>query len=106
MLGMAYLERTLAAWFFAAGNNDMERASISKLLLEARNRGWLTEDEYSRLDRIRLIRNPTTHFHAPLSEDTIEYRALKSEDIPYSVIEQDARFVLQAVMDMLARNSV
>ena len=106
MLGMAFLERTLAARFFAAGHDDMERASISRLLREARNRGWLTEDEYLRLDRIRLIRNPATHFRAPLSEDTIEYRALESEDLPYSVIEQDARFVLQAVMDMLGRNAV
>jgi hypothetical protein len=106
ILGMAFLERTLAAWFFAAGHSDMERASISRLLREAKDRGWLAEDAYSRLDRIRLIRNPVAHFRAPLSKDTIEYRSVASEDLPYSLIEQDARFVLQVVMDMLGRNAV
>jgi regulator of extracellular matrix RemA (YlzA/DUF370 family) len=106
VLGMAFLERTLAAWFFAAGHNDMERASISRLLREARNRGWLTEDEYSRFERIRLIRNPATHFRSPLSDETIEYRALEAADHPYALIEEDARFVLQAVMDILGRNAV
>lgn len=106
MLGMAFLERTLAAWFFAAGYDDLERASISRLLSEARTGDWLTEEEYLRLDRIRLIRNPAIHFRAPLSKDTIEYRALEAEDHPYAVTEEDARYVIQAVMDMLGRNAV
>jgi hypothetical protein len=106
VLGLAFLEKTLAAWFFIAGRNDLERASISRLLREARNKAWLTEDEYTKLDQIRLVRNPVTHFRVPLSEDSIEFRALGKADHPYSAIEQDARDVIEAMMHMLGRNAV
>ena len=106
ILGLAFLEKTLASWFFMAGRNDLERASISRLLREARNEAWLMEDEYEKLERIRLARNPVAHFRAPLSDDSIEFRALDKEDHPYSVIEQDARDVIEAVMHMLGRNAV
>jgi hypothetical protein len=106
VLGLAFLEKTLASWFFMAGRNDLERASISRLLREARNEVWLMEDEYEKLERIRLARNPVAHFRAPLAEDSIEFRALGKDDHPYSVIEQDARDVIEAVMHMLGRNAV
>ena len=67
---------------------------------------WLTDAEYEKLERIRLVRNPVTHFRAPLSEDSIEFRALSKADHPYIVIEQDARDVIEAVMHMLGRNAV
>ncbi|HHT9114041.1 MAG: hypothetical protein HZA47_10515 [Planctomycetes bacterium] len=106
VLGLAFLEKTLASRFFMAGRNDLERASISRLLHEARNKAWLTEDEYEKLERIRLARNPVAHFRAPLAEDSIEFRALGKENHPYSVIEQDSRDVIEAVMHMLGRNAV
>ena len=106
VLGLAFLDKTLASWFFAAGRNDLERASIARLLPEARNAGWLTEGEHERLERIRLTRNPVAHFRRPLAEDSIEIRALDREDHPYSVVEQDARDVIEAVMRMLSRNAV
>ena len=89
----------------AAGRNDLERASISRLLREARDEAWLTQDEYEKLERIRHARNPIAHFRAPLAEDSIEFRALGTEDHPYSVIKQDARDVIEAVMCMLGRNT-
>ena len=106
VLGLAFLEKTLAAWFFMAGRNDLARASISRLLREARNEAWLTDAEHEKLERIRLGRNPVTPFRAPLSEDSIEFRALGKADYPYAVIEQDARDVIEAVMRMLGRNAV
>src|SRR5260370_911252 len=76
-LGFAYIERTLAAKFFAAGRDDLERAAIGTLLQEARDHGILTADEADSLDRIRRTRNPVTHFRKPLADDSIELRALQ-----------------------------
>ena len=98
VLGLAFLETTFAACFYAAGRNDLERASISELLCEAKDVGWLTESEHKKLDQIRLLRNPVVHFRPPLTKDTIEYRAYDKETYHYSVIEQDARDVIQVVM--------
>jgi len=97
---------TLAAWFYMAGRNDLERATASKLLCEAKDVGWLTEDEYRRVQDIRCKRNPVTHFRAPLSEDSSEYRALNANDHPYAVIEKDARDVMATMMHILGRNAV
>ncbi|HEY7320654.1 MAG TPA: hypothetical protein VIE89_24070, partial [Candidatus Binatia bacterium] len=72
MLGIAFIERTLAAEFYASGRNDLERSSIAELLTEARNEGWLTEMEYDAFDRARKIRNPVTHFRRPGHRENIE----------------------------------
>ena len=106
LLGFAFIEVTLSSWFYISGRNDLERATASKLLFEAKEAAWLTEDEYVRIEDIRCNRNPVTHFRPPLSTDTIEYRALTESNHPYSVIEQDARYVMEAVMHMLGRNAV
>src|SRR2546423_8462803 len=75
ILGLSYIEHTLAAMFYAAGRNDLERGSISTLLREAVSTGWITQAEFDNLDRAREIRNPITHFRRPLHDDTVEYRA-------------------------------
>src|SRR5262249_37427609 len=62
MLGLAYIERTLAAEFYAAGRDDLERASISTLLREALSAGWITNEESAQIDTARDIRNRFTHF--------------------------------------------
>ena len=49
LLGMALVERTLAAEFYASGRDDLERANISVLLREARDKGWLSIEEYEAL---------------------------------------------------------
>ena len=105
VLGMAYIERTLAAWFYAAGRDDLERASFIRLLSEARDQGWLRDQEYADLERIRQLRNPLAHFRAWGRPETIQRRALEAGASAYELIERDAREVLAAVMSMLSRNT-
>ena len=106
VLGMAFVERTLAAEFYAAGRNDLERASISKLLQEARSADWLSEAEYEAFDRARRIRNPVTHFRRPGHCENVERRMVDEDEYPYTVLEQDARTIAAAVMHIVGRNAV
>jgi hypothetical protein len=105
MLGLAYIERTLGALFYAGGRTDLQRASVARLFLEARNSGWLSEIEFAELEEIRTLRNPFAHFRRPLASGTIEVRAIEGNELPYSIIETDARNVLAAVLRILARNA-
>jgi len=105
VLGFAFIEHTLAAFFYAAGRNDLERANISVLLKEALECGWLTQDEFDKLNQAKRIRNPITHFRKPLDEDTIEFRSVINNEIHYSIIEEDARNVMEAVFHLLSRNA-
>jgi hypothetical protein len=104
LLGMAYMEHTLAALFYAAGRSDLERATFSVLLREAVALGWLPQNEFEAFDRARNRRNPISHFRRPLHEETFEYRSAAQREIPYSIVEEDARHVMQAVFGLLARN--
>lgn len=72
VLGLSYIEHTLASLFYASGRNDLERASISTLLREALNCGWINQIEFDNLQRAREVRNPITHFRRPGYDDTIE----------------------------------
>lgn len=106
VLGLAFAERTLAALFYGAGRNDLERAPITVLLREGKEVGWLTDDEYRQLDEVRTLRNPIAHFRAPLAVDTVERRSVEGDQLPYDVLEEDARKVLRVVFHLVRRNAV
>jgi hypothetical protein len=105
MLGLSFIEHTLAATFYASGRNDLQRAGISTLLQEAVKHGWLTPAEFENLDHAREIRNRITHFRPPLHDHTIEYRSVTENEMPYTLIENDARHVIQAVFHLLGKNA-
>lgn len=100
-LGVAFVERLLAAQFYAAGRNDLERAGGQALLREALQRGWLTEADFERFDRLRCLRNPLVHFRRPLAGDTVEARAVVADSHPDGIVETDARAVLEGVFRVI-----
>ena len=106
LLGLAYMEQTLAALFYEAGRNDLHRAGLSKLLRESHTHGLINSIEFQDLDRIRKIRNIHAHFRSPGHEDSIEYRATLEGEAPYSIIEQDAVAVMAIVLRMVTKNAV
>jgi hypothetical protein len=105
VLGLAYIEHTLAGLFYASGRNELERAGISILLKEAVAYSWIDQAEFDNLHRARRIRNPITHFRGPLHSDTIEYRAVMQHAMPYKIIEEDARHVMETVLHLLGKSA-
>uniref|UniRef100_A0A832I3Y9 DUF4145 domain-containing protein n=1 Tax=Eiseniibacteriota bacterium TaxID=2212470 RepID=A0A832I3Y9_UNCEI len=105
VLGMAYVERTLAARLFAAGKSDLERADISALLREAIALGWCDEAQFGQLDRARRLRNPLAHFRGFGQEDTVEYRSITQDQTADSIVEEDARHVMQVVFRLLGNDA-
>jgi hypothetical protein len=106
VLGMAYIEHTLAGIAYAAGRDDLERANVSTLLQEALDCGWLTEQEYDDLEHARSVRNPVTHFRRPLYTDSVEYRGVTLDQLPYAVIEEDARHVMETALRLLGSSTI
>jgi len=106
ILGLSYIENTLAALFHAAGRDDLERSNVSKLLREALNVGWVTQGEFDDLDRAREIRNSITHFRNPAHEDNVEYRAVIQDELPYEIIAEDARHVMETVFHLLGKTAI
>lgn len=104
VLGLSFIEHSLAAQFYASGRDDLERANIKKLLLEARNKNWISESELVKLERARKIRNPITHFRRPGYEDTIEWRSIEDNNHPYQIIEKDACHVMETMFHLMDSN--
>jgi hypothetical protein len=101
MLGLAFIERTFAAEFFASGRNDLERASISRLLREMLECGWISYTDFEQLERARRSRNRVVHFRRPDHPDEIEWRSVQEQEHPYTLIEEDARNVLAIIFKLL-----
>ena len=101
VLGLAFIERTLAAHLYAAGRDDLERANISLLLREANSTGLITDEEFEMLDRLRSIRNPIAHFRRPLDPEGLIRRTVEAETYAYDLIEEDARVVMDAIYYLL-----
>lgn len=106
VLGIAYIERTLAAQFYATGRNDLERASLTRLLQAALSNGWIDQHEYANLQHACKIRNSITHYRKPGDIETIEYRATTENELPYSVIEDDARHVMETSLRLLGKDAI
>ena len=106
LLGLAYIERTLSALFYASGRNDLERASFSSLLNEAHSHSLINSTEFDHLERIRRKRNSYAHFRKPGHKEGIEYRSVVEDEAPYDIIEQDATDVIEAVVHIVGKNSI
>ena len=105
LVGLAYIERTLAAYYYAAGRNDLQRATLTDLLREAQAHGLIDRDQREDLERIRQIRNAYAHFRRPRREDGVEYRAIVDDESCYGIIEQDASAVVEAALWISAQRS-
>lgn len=106
LAGFSYMERTLAAMFYGAGRNDLERASSEKLFSEALRAGWLTQDEFDSFEKARHMRNPLVHYRKPLHKELPESRAMREGRDPNEVLESDAKHILEAVFRIIALNAV
>jgi hypothetical protein len=86
MLGLAFVEQSLAARSFMAGRDELERASLSKLLDVALAEGWISQDEHGEMQRARRNRNRVAHFRRPLHRDTLEKRSISRHELPYTLM--------------------
>ncbi len=106
VLGVAFLERSLAARINGVGENALERAHLPELLPIAQERGWLTAEECARIDTLRGMRNPLIHFRGPGDLSRFEWKAVLRNVAPYTVFEEDARAVLEATLHYVERSAI
>ena len=106
LLGLAYLERSLAALFYEAGRDDLQAAGLNKLLNEALADGLIDDNDYREMNRVRMKRNAYSHFRKPGHKESIEVRVLLEQETSYSIIEQDAAAVITVILRVVAKNAL
>ena len=103
MLGLAFIEMSLAGAFYSCGRNDLKKAGIAILAKEALGCGWLSKEDFETLERVRELRNPVTHFRPPADPERIETRAYELQSDSYSIIEKDAKNTMEAVFRLFTK---
>ena len=107
LLGLAYIEITLAALFYGnLSRDDLERASFLDLLKQALDMGLINQNEFEDLERARQNRNTYVHFRRPGHNTSLEYRAVNESELPYNRMAQDATTVMASVFRLVAKNSI
>lgn len=106
LLGLAFVERTLAAKFYAMGRNDLQRATIQELLDEAHKVDWLTASDLIAFNAARDLRNPLTHFRKPTHKNLPDMRAFREDRELDELLEQDAKSVLESVFRLIAKSVI
>lgn len=106
ILGLSFIEHTLAALFYASGRNDLERANISVLIEKTFEEGWIDHEEVMVLDQARIIRNDITHFRKPGDDSSLEKQTFGDPQEAEILFESNARQILLLVFQILNRFSV
>ena len=88
------------------GRKDLKKAKIAQLLKCAQSEGWLSELEVNEILALGKLRNPLVHFREPLDIDRPDIRALPFGKNAYAVLEQDAKKVLVAAVNILQKTSI
>ena len=104
VLGFSVVERSLAARLHTISKDIPGNAE--KLLRVAKTQGWLDDDEFKHLDKAREYRNHVIHFKDALNPSRPDIRALSFGKDVYDVLEQDAKDVLCAAIDVLSKTSI
>lgn len=105
ILGLSFVEHSLASILFGWGRNDLERANFSDLIKEALDQGIIDQNENLHIEKARSIRNAITHFRQPGDEERIELTTIIQNAQPYEIIENEARNVMEIVLHLLDRFS-
>lgn len=106
ILGISYIEHTLAAIFFASGRDDLERANFSVLITEAYVEGWIDINEKDSLDWARSVRNDVTHFRKPGQTNPLTTQVLMLGETSEIIFENNARQIMLIVFNILNRTAV
>ena len=97
------LEHTLAGLLHMEGKGEAQNMPYSALLREARDHHYISDDEFSLFDQLRMDRNPYAHFRAPTDDHDISNRAI-SFDVPMDdLVVKDAEHSIVALLNLFQR---
>jgi HEPN domain-containing protein len=103
LLCQTCLEHMLAGIFRLTGRNDLDRASFSDLLREAKNQQFLSDEEYALFDRLRDLRNPYAHPRAPAGRGSLLRRAIDTDTPVEDLMAGDAELAITALLRLCQR---
>src|SRR5215211_7137293 len=90
LVGQAFLENLLAGLLEWQKESPGRRAGLAQILKRTYDLGWLTDDEFARLDALRRLRNPYAHYRGLRRSESLTRRAMETGEAPLTLVERDA----------------
>ena len=103
LLVQTCLEHTLGGAFILEGRDEVARLRYQRMLAEARDTRFLTQDEYELFDRLRRGRNPYAHPRSLEDPTALMRRAIDTHTPPEDLMEADALEALLALVRLVNR---
>ena len=97
------IEHIIAGMFSLFGRDDLEGVGFQKLTTEAVAVGFISQEEFEDLERLRRRRNPYTHSKPVMHPNGLIRRAVEANTHPVELFKLDAEAALRAVSRMLSR---
>lgn len=93
ILSLSFIERRFQEYFHIR-MDKRSKLTLSKLLIEFRQTGFIDEYFINKIDKIRLKRNPFVHHKEPLYPHSLMSRSMESNTVAEELLEQDAKDAL------------
>ena len=104
-LCLAFVERELAAWLYAAGWGEAKKARLEAVLGKAYEAGGLSEPDWRAYRDLAELRNACAHFRAPGTQSSLMVRTIEEDALGKEVLAKDARRALQTMARFFKRPS-
>ena len=95
LLGLSFIEHTLASLLYESGRDDLARKNLSLLVQEARNNFLIDSEEETSIEEARKIRNDITHFRTPTENSSIDWQTKYNRETFFSVININAKKIVK-----------
>lgn len=95
LLGLSFIEHTLASLLYESGRDDLARKNLSLLVQEARNNFLIDSEEEASIEEARKIRNDITHFRTPTENSSIDWQTKYNRKAFFSVINVNAKKIVK-----------
>lgn len=100
ILSQAFIERRFQEYFHIRLDDKKSKLTLSKLLKEFKDSGFIDDYFIDKIDKIRQKRNPFTHHREPLQKDTLMARSFETKMNPDELLEQDAKEAIGMMLTM------
>jgi hypothetical protein len=101
ILSQAFIERRFQEYFHIGLDDKKSKYTLSKLLKEFKETGYIDDYFIEKIDQIRLKRNPFIHHKEPLHKDTLMARSFEAKINPNDLLENDAKEALRMMLIMI-----
>jgi hypothetical protein len=106
VMGLSYIEHTLAGLFFAAGRKELENAGVEVLAREALSLSLLKQKDFDIIKEAAQKRDAKLSMRRSVNQESNQNPMIDEDEQDSAVYEEDGRKVMSVVIRLLDKKMV